>query len=157
MQKTNGSKHTLSDELTTTLFVLTLPRLNFSDAVTQRTWFAAQFRCAGPGQRPRSTQLNWPCAVPHGDPCCRLAATSGLPMFLHLRAATQDFLSIWEAHEADCPAGGVVHSFDGSLEELQAVLAHPVLRIGINGCSLKTGADNPAGCFQPRLLPPSGD
>eukprot|EP00887_Chlorella_sp_A99_P000630 scaffold5.g630.t1 len=89
-------------------------RLHFCDAATQRTWFAAQFR---------------------------LAAASRLPMFLHLRAAAADFLEIWQQHEADCPAGGVVHSFDGSAAELQQLLRHPQLRIGINGCSIKSEAN----------------
>ena len=35
---------------------------------------------------------------------------------------------------------GLVHSFDGGHEELAALLANPRLSIGLNGCSVKTGA-----------------
>ena len=58
-------------------------------------------------------------------------------MFLHLRAATEDFVRIVME---ECPGvPGVVHSFTGSAEELQQVLGiNPHLCIGINGCSLKT-------------------
>ncbi|PRW59015.1 deoxyribonuclease TATDN1 [Chlorella sorokiniana] len=84
-------------------------RLHFCDAATQRTYFARQFE---------------------------LARSSGLPMFLHLRAAAAAFLDIVHQH-ADAFPAGVVHSFDGSLEELQQILQHDKLSIGINGCSLK--------------------
>ena len=32
------------------------------------------------------------------------------------------------------PCGGVVHSFDGSMQDLQQVLSHEQLFVGINGC-----------------------
>jgi len=86
-------------------------RLHFCDAATQKKWFEAQFS---------------------------LARGSGLPMFLHLRAATADFMEIIGRHIGDFPAGGVVHSFDGSEDELAAVLAVQQLSVGLNGCSLKT-------------------
>lgn len=84
-------------------------RLQFCDKTTQKKWFEAQFS---------------------------LAKKSGLPMFLHLRAAEPDFMDIIRRHEDDFD-GGVVHSFDGSLEELGRVLEMQKLEIGINGCSLK--------------------
>ncbi|KFM28574.1 Putative deoxyribonuclease TATDN1 [Auxenochlorella protothecoides] len=86
-------------------------RLQFCDMVTQQRWFEAHFR---------------------------LAAEVQLPMFLHLRAAAPAFLDTL----ARQPAGalrGVVHSFDGTLEEAHKVLSYPGLFIGLNGCSLKTG------------------
>ncbi|PNH09665.1 putative deoxyribonuclease TATDN1 [Tetrabaena socialis] len=86
-------------------------RLHFCDAETQKKFFMAQFR---------------------------LAAESGLPMFLHLRAAADDFLDIVRQHAADFPRGGVVHSFDGTADEARRILAMPQLAIGLNGCSLKT-------------------
>lgn len=85
-------------------------RLHFCDAATQRKYFALQFE---------------------------LAKSSQLPMFLHLRAATSDFMDIIKEHESDF-VSGVVHSFDGSAEEMQQVLQCTKLSIGLNGCSLKT-------------------
>lgn len=52
-------------------------RLHFCDAATQREWFGRQFA---------------------------LAKSSGLPMFLHLRAAAGDFLDIVQQH-----AGAAAH------------------------------------------------
>lgn len=54
-------------------------------------------------------------------------------MFLHCRAASSDFLDILNAHKSlveEC--GGVVHSFDGSLEDVKAI-TELGLCIGING------------------------
>lgn len=84
-------------------------RTIFCDAPTQRKWFAAQFS---------------------------LARKFNLPMFFHLRAAAQDFMSIVRDHQHDFPAG-IVHSFDGSVEELEDILSLSKLHIGLNGCSLK--------------------
>lgn len=61
-------------------------RLHFCDAATQRTYFARQFE---------------------------LARSSGLPMFLHLRAAAADFLDIVQQHAGGagpCRAGFVACS-----------------------------------------------
>ncbi|GIM13025.1 hypothetical protein Vretimale_16228 [Volvox reticuliferus] len=59
-------------------------------------------------------------------------------MFLHLRAAADDFLEIVQRHAADFSRGGVVHSFDGTADEAKRILEMPQLAIGLNGCSLKT-------------------
>ena len=77
---------------------------------------------------------------------------TGLPLFLHCRDAAEDLASIlgrWR----DRLHGGVVHSFDGDMEELNTFLDMD-LYIGVNGCSLKTeenlkvAAEIPLGWFQ---------
>jgi len=60
-----------------------------------------------------------------------------LPLFLHNRASTQDFMDIINRH-AHLFSYGVVHSFTGTEEELNLILANKKLFIGVNGCSLKT-------------------
>lgn len=89
-------------------------RLHFCDADTQNKYFEAQLK---------------------------LAKTSNLPCFFHLRGgegiAANDFMDII-ARNNDNFTAGVVHSFDGTSEDLNRVLKNPKLSIGINGCSLKT-------------------
>lgn len=69
-----------------------------------------------------------------------LAAKYKLPLFLHNRNTHGDFARIMASRGAQLAmcGGGVVHSFDGSEEELLELLDIDGLYIGINGCSLKT-------------------
>ncbi|KAL8767049.1 MAG: hypothetical protein Q9209_006343 [Squamulea sp. 1 TL-2023] len=60
-----------------------------------------------------------------------------LPLFLHSRAAHNSFLSILRPHLANLPLRGLVHSFTGSLSEMQELIDLG-FHIGVNGCSLKT-------------------
>ena len=66
-----------------------------------------------------------------------LAAEVSLPLFLHNRNTDGDFLRIVTEERSKMTRGGVVHSFDGTMEEMIA-LTELGLYIGINGCSLKT-------------------
>ena len=60
-----------------------------------------------------------------------------LPLFLHSRAAADDFEGLLRKHLDRLPKRGVVHSFTGSIEEMQR-LVEMGFDIGVNGCSLKT-------------------
>ncbi|KAK6334284.1 hypothetical protein TWF730_003498 [Orbilia blumenaviensis] len=65
----------------------------------------------------------------------RMAERVDLPLFLHSRAAEEDFNRL--LFEANLPRKGLVHSFTGTLEEMKILVEHGY-DIGINGCSLKT-------------------
>jgi len=86
-------------------------RLHFCPAETQKVWFERQLK---------------------------LSAEVGKPLFLHMRAAAKDFCDIIAKNKEFVENGGVVHSFDGSSEERDRILAETDFYIGINGCSLKT-------------------
>jgi len=66
-----------------------------------------------------------------------LAVELQLPLFLHSRACAQDFERIISARLDKLPKRGLVHSFTGTIEEMQGLVALG-FDIGINGCSLKT-------------------
>ncbi|XP_074581861.1 uncharacterized protein LOC141838320 [Curcuma longa] len=85
-------------------------RLHFCPAEVQKKYFERQFE---------------------------LAEAVKLPMFLHMRAAAEDFCDILKRNKERFIAG-VAHSFTGSAEERDKLLAFENLFIGINGCSLKT-------------------
>ncbi|PBP16997.1 deoxyribonuclease Tat-D [Diplocarpon rosae] len=67
----------------------------------------------------------------------QLAVRMQLPLFLHSRAAHADFIRILSNYADWLPKRGVVHSFTGTLEEMQDLVSRG-WDIGINGCSLKT-------------------
>ena len=60
-----------------------------------------------------------------------------LPLFLHSRAASEDFERILGSRLEDLPKRGLVHSFTGTMEEMENLVAMG-FDIGINGCSMKT-------------------
>ncbi|KAI5967758.1 pi038 [Candida margitis] len=61
-----------------------------------------------------------------------------IPLFLHMRAACDDFINIIKPYIDDGTVeNGVVHSFTGTEEELNKLLELGFY-IGVNGCSLKT-------------------
>lgn len=66
-----------------------------------------------------------------------IAVELGMPLFLHSRAAAEDFEAILKERLEQLPKRGLVHSFTGSMEEMQRLVALG-FDIGINGCSLKT-------------------
>ena len=66
-----------------------------------------------------------------------LAIELQLPLFLHMRAACDNFESILKPVLSKLPKKGLVHSFTGTADELKKMLDLG-LDIGVNGCSLKT-------------------
>ena len=70
-----------------------------------------------------------------------LAAQVGKPVFLHVRDAHDDFISILREHPQALAHGAVAHCFTGSASELEACLALG-LCIGITGwiCDERRGA-----------------
>ncbi|KAL6145452.1 hypothetical protein ACLB2K_056139 [Fragaria x ananassa] len=66
-----------------------------------------------------------------------LAHATKLPMFLHMRAAAQDFCEIVERNRGRFTAG-VAHSFTGSADDCDKLLSINNMYISMNGCSLKT-------------------
>lgn len=66
-----------------------------------------------------------------------LACELDIPLFLHSRAAATDFEALLKARLDRLPKRGVVHSFTGTLEEMQQIVALG-FDVGINGCSMKT-------------------
>jgi TatD DNase family protein len=88
-------------------------RLHFCEVEQQRTGFVAQLQ---------------------------LAFDFKLPVFFHDRNSNGDFHKIVTENSHLLPAGGVVHSFTGTMDEMQQYISIG-LYIGINGCSLKTDAN----------------
>ena len=66
-----------------------------------------------------------------------LAVELQLPLFLHSRAAAEDFERILKERLDQLPKRGCVHSFTGSMEEMRRIVDMG-FDVGINGCSLKT-------------------
>lgn len=62
-----------------------------------------------------------------------------LPLFLHCRAACDDFIGIMRPYIPQLPKGGLVHSFVGSKEEMQS-LVEMGLHISVNGFSFQDQA-----------------
>ena len=66
-----------------------------------------------------------------------LATELQLPLFLHSRAASEDFEGCIKKYLDKLPKRGVVHSFTGEVEEMRRLVGLG-FDIGVNGCSLKT-------------------
>ena len=66
-----------------------------------------------------------------------VAIEINLPLFLHSRAAHEDFKRLLHERLEKLPRRGVVHSFTGTEQEMLE-LVEMGFDIGINGCSMKT-------------------
>ena len=71
-----------------------------------------------------------------------LAEEFSLPLFLHCRDTGGAFLALMREYGTRIAAagGGVVHSYDGPVEEMHALVGLG-LHVGVNGCSLRTAAN----------------
>lgn len=93
---------------------------------------------------PRATQLEFftkqlDLAVALGGP---------LPLFLHSRAAADDFERLLRERLDNLPKRGLVHSFTGTVDEMRR-LVDMGFDIGVNGCSVRTEE----GCEVAREIP----
>lgn len=66
-----------------------------------------------------------------------LAVELQFPLFLHSRAASDDFEKLLAPRLPKLPKRGLVHSFTGTMEEMERMVALG-LDVGVNGCSMKT-------------------
>jgi TatD DNase family protein len=66
-----------------------------------------------------------------------IAVEVQLPLFLHSRAASEDFERLLGEKLEQLPKRGLVHSFTGTIEEMQRLVALG-FDIGVNGCSMKS-------------------
>ncbi|KAF1921922.1 deoxyribonuclease tatD [Ampelomyces quisqualis] len=66
-----------------------------------------------------------------------IAVEVQLPLFLHSRAASEDFERLLGEKIGQLPKRGLVHSFTGTIEEMQRLVSLG-FDIGVNGCSMKT-------------------
>ena len=80
---------------------------------------------------PKETQ------VKYFEPQLDLAIELQMPLFLHSRACSEDFERILKSRLDKLPKRGLVHSFTGTMNEMQAIVDMG-FDIGVNGCSLKT-------------------
>lgn len=100
-------------------FGLDFEREHFADRETQKKWFRAQLVFQ---------RKNFP----------------ELPLFLHSRGegCCAELLAEIQRVSDEVPTsstrGGVIHSFDGTAEEVSQIVNTTNFDIGINGCSLKT-------------------
>ena len=67
-----------------------------------------------------------------------LAKAAELPLFLHNRNVGSDLYDILMEHQDCWKRGGVVHSFDDTIELASKFLETGSLYVGLNGCSLRT-------------------
>lgn len=69
-----------------------------------------------------------------------------LPLFLHSRAASEDFERLLGAKLPQLPKKGLVHSFTGTVEEMKRMVEMG-LDVGVNGCSMKSTSMPKSFCW----------
>eukprot|EP01056_Protomagalhaensia_sp_Gyna25_P005719 Protomagalhaensia_sp_Gyna_25__5718@NODE_81_length_5430_cov_211_494342_g62_i0_p3_GENE_NODE_81_length_5430_cov_211_494342_g62_i0NODE_81_length_5430_cov_211_494342_g62_i0_p3_ORF_typecomplete_len270_score54_64TatD_DNase/PF01026_21/2_6e53Amidohydro_2/PF04909_14/0_0017_NODE_81_length_5430_cov_211_494342_g62_i030613870 len=86
--------------------------------------------------RARTSWCDFHTQQKYFDAQLALAEYADLPLFLHCREAADVFYPILKKHPKVCEKGGVIHSFDGSVEEVKQGLELG-LDFGLNGCSIR--------------------
>lgn len=72
----------------------------------------------------------------------QIAVEVQLPLFLHSRAAAEDFERLLSDRLSELPKRGLVHSFTGTVEEMQRIV-NMGFDVGVNGCSMKSKDEEP--------------
>jgi TatD DNase family protein len=75
-----------------------------------------------------------------------IAVEVQLPLFLHSRAASEDFERLLSEKLEQLPKRGLVHSFTGTIEEMQRLVALG-FDVGVNGCSMKSKYSPRCCCY----------
>lgn len=85
-----------------------------------------------------------------------IAVDVQLPLFLHSRAASEDFERLLGERLEQLPKRGLVHSFTGTVEEMRR-LVELGFDVGVNGCSMKSESSSISLSTSADVVPSRGE